>query len=535
MHVREIETGATQAIPQPPDLKRDSVNWEITDSAWFPDSTRFLVMSHPFNEYGDAWSSKTSNIWVFSRLNEAPRKLREHAVAWSVSPDGSLIAFGTNFGKVGEREIWLMDSNGEQARKLIDTDENTTIDVFLWSPDSQRGLYLKGDSSGNSVLSRDVHGGPPVTVLTSPQTKELRGDFSWLPDGRMIYQLAEARSGTTSAEEACNFWAVRLDLHTGKVIEKARRLTSWTGFCVNNNMNASADGKRLAFLRGANHGAIYVADLEAGGTRLRNPRNFTLDESDNDLQDWTNDSKSVVFTTDRTGQFAIYKQSLDEDTPERISTGTGSFRDTPVTPDGKWVFGIPWKPGDTKNPDQLMRIPLEGGPPAPVTSISGGMIRCARPPSRTCVLEQKTKDGRHMTFTAIDPLQGRGRELARFDSEGEFTFDLSPDGTRLAISDYPQGPIHILSLRGQAEQVIPAKFNHLMGDIDWAADGKGLYVTDRAERTTVLSYLELNGRAHVVWENRGGGGMWAKPSPDGRHLAIVDWSSNNNFVMMENF
>jgi serine/threonine protein kinase len=537
MHVKEIETGATQAIPQPPDLKRDSVNWEITDSAWFPDSTRFLAMSHPFNEYGDAWSSKTSNIWVFSRLNEAPRKLREHAVAWSVSPDGSLIAFGTNLGKLGEREIWLMDSGGEQARKLIDTDENSTIDVFLWSPDNQRGLYLKGDASGNSVLSQNVHGGPPVTVLTSselPQA-ELRGDFSWLPDGRMIYQIAETSSATTSAEEACNFWAVRLDVHTGKVIEKARRLTSWTGFCVNNNMNASADGKRLAFLRGSNHGTIYVADLEAGGTRLRNSRNFTLDESDNDLQDWTNDSKSVVFTSDRTGQFAIYKQSLDEDTPERISTGTGSFRDTPVTPDGKWAFGIPWKPGDTKNPDQLMRIHLEGGPPEPVTSISGGAVRCARPPSRTCVLEQKTKDGRHMTFTAIDPLQGRGRELARFDSEGEITFDLSPDGTRLAISDYPQGPIHILSLRGQTEQLIPAKFNHLMGDIDWAADGKGLYVTDRAERTTVLSYLELNGRAHVVWENRGGGGMWAKPSPDGRHLAIVNWSSNNNFVMMENF
>ena len=539
MHLKEIETGATQVIPQPPDLKKDSVNWEITDLAWFPDSTRFLANSHPINESGDAWSSRTSNIWIFSRLNGAPRKLREHAVAWSVSPDGTLISFGTNFGKLGEREIWLMDSKGEQARKLIDTDENSSINVFLWSHDSQRGLYIRTDSSGDSFLSRNVHGGPPVTVLTSPempQAKDLRGDFSWLPDGRLIYQLADSGSGTTSTEETCNFWTMRLDVHTGLVIEKARQLTSWTGFCVNNMTNASADGKRLAFLRGANHGTIYLADLEAHGTRLRNSRHFTLDESNNSAQDWTNDSKSVVFTSDRTGPFAIYKQSLDEDTPELISTGPAGFRDTPVTPDGKWIFGIPWEAANAPSGgDRLMRIPLQGGPPEPVTTISGGAISCARPPSRTCVLEEKTKDGKHMTFTAIDPVQGRGRELARFDTEGEFSFDVSPNGTRLAVSANPQGPIHILSLQGHAEHVIPAKFNYLMGDIDWTSDGKGLYITDRVKRTTVLSYLELNGRTHVLWENRGGGGMWAKPSPDGRRLAIVNWSTNNNFVMMENF
>ena len=538
MHVKEIETGATQAIPQPPDVKRDSVNWEITDSAWFPDSTRFLANSHPFSENGDAWSSKTSNIWMFSRLNGAPRKLREHAVAWSVSPDGALISFGTNLGKVGEREIWLMDSGGEQARKLVDTDENSTIDVFLWSPDSQRGLYLRSDSSGNSLLIHNVHGGPPVTVLTSsemPQDKELRGDFSWLPDGRMIYQIAEARSGTTSTEEACNFWAMRLDLSTGKVIEKPRQLTSWTGFCVNNNMNASADGKRLAFLRGVYHGTVYVADIEAGGMRLRNLQHFTLDESSSWIQDWTNDSKSIVFTSDRTGQYAIYKQSLDEDTPEPISTGAGSFRDTVGTPDGKWVFGI-LKPVDSKDPERLMRIPLKGGAPELVTTILGGGIFCARPPSSTCVLEEPTKDGKHMTFTAIDPLQGRGREVARLEGEGRFlAFDVSPDGTHLAVSGSPQGPIHILSLRGHAEQAVPARFNNLMGDISWAADGKGLYVTDKTNRSTVLSYLELNGSTHVLWEQRGGGGLTARPSPDGHHLAIANWSTNNNFLMMENF
>jgi Tol biopolymer transport system component len=141
-------------------------------------------------------------------------------------------------------------------------------------------------------------------------------------------------------------------------------------------------------------------------------------------------------------------------------------------------------------------------------------------------------------FTSIDPVKGRGRELAHFDLDptvAHWTFDVSPDGIRLAVSESFQGPIHILSLRGLAEQVIPAKFNYLMGDFSWAADGKGLYVPDRTKGSSVLSYLELNGSSHVLWENRGGGGIWARPSPDGRHLAISSFSASNNVWMMENF
>ena len=55
---------------------------------------------------------------MVSVLGGAPRKLRDNAFAWSVSPDGSSISFGTNKGKLGDRELWLMGPNGEQARKL---------------------------------------------------------------------------------------------------------------------------------------------------------------------------------------------------------------------------------------------------------------------------------------------------------------------------------------------------------------------------------------------------------------------------------
>ena len=115
IHVKDIDSGLTQVIVQPPSLKKEDVTWEVISAAWFADGTRFIANVHPSNESVDTWSSRTTDIWLFSRLDKPPRRLRQHAVAWSVSPDGFLISFGTNVGKFGERENWLMNSDALAA------------------------------------------------------------------------------------------------------------------------------------------------------------------------------------------------------------------------------------------------------------------------------------------------------------------------------------------------------------------------------------------------------------------------------------
>jgi serine/threonine protein kinase/Tol biopolymer transport system component len=538
IHIKDVESSAVKTLAQPVDLQKDSVKWEIIDASWLSDDTRFLANAHPQHETQDMWSSRTTDIWIFSRLNPTPHKLREHAIGWSASPDGTLISFGAKVGKFGDREIWLAYSDGRPARKFLDTDENSSMGVIGWTPDSNRIVYVKTDAKGDSFWSRDIHGGPATAFAAASELpKNIRGDTTLLPDGRLIYQLSEPGSGTNAEEDTCNFWAMRVDPYSGKMIEKPTRLTNWTGFCIS-NANATADGKRIAFLRGATQWSVNVADVGAGGARISNVRRLTLDESWNMTQDWTNDSKSVVFTSNRSGHFAIYKQSLQRDQPELISTGPDSFRDTPATPDGKWVFAIPWpKAPDQNSSTGLMRIPLLGGQPEFVTTTLQDGVFCARPPSTLCVLGERTEDRRRLIFTSVDPLKGRGTELARFDLNPQveyFDFDLSPDGTRLAISGSTVGPIHILSLRGQPERVIPASFDNAQ-EFHWAADGKGLYVPDQTRAGTILFYLDLQGKTHELWKQRGGGWMWARPSPDGRHLAIETSSTSNNAWMMENF
>ena len=544
MHIEEVESGVVQPVPPPPGMETDRIQWEIIDSAWFPDSVRFVANAHPVGEAQPAWSSRTTDVWVFSREGAAPRKLREHAMAWTVSPDGASISMGTNPGKVGDREIWLMDSEGKGAHQLFATNENNAIATFLWSPDSKWGVYFLSDAGGDGpLLSRDLQGGPPVTLLTRAELKQSRGDFFLLPDGRLIYQVAEpgsAEEGVRSPQDTCNYWALPLDLHSGKRIGKPTQLTKWMGFCSFNAGNATKDGKRLVFLRSAVNWTVYVADLVAAGTRIRNLRHLTLDERPDFLQDWTGDNKKILFVSNHTGQYGIYEQALDGGAPRTISSGAGNFRNTQVTPDGKWVLGVFYpRSADANVDNQLMRIPLAGGAPELVTAIRNGQsgIFCARPPSRLCVLFESSEDRKQVIATYIDPITGRGRELARanVDPANVWSVDPSPDGTRIQVTELPHGPIHIVSLRGQPERVIPREFKGVSGDIFWATDGKGLYVPDETTSGRMLYYVDLNGNTRVLWANPGGWGTWARPSPDGRHLAIQSSSATSNMWMMENF
>jgi len=557
IHVKDIETGATQAIAEPSGLKKDSTTWEIIDLAWFPDNTQFVVNAHPVSEYEVAWSARTSDIWIFSRLNEAPQKLRANARAHSVSPDGSLIAFGANtlwpsfVGRFGDREVWLMRSNGDQARKAFETDQNSGMSGFLWSPEGHRGIFFKSDVSGSALLSRDIRGGPPVTVLSSDEIPKVRGDLSWLPDGRLIYQAAEPGSEAASAKQTCNFWAMRVDVRTGELIEKPKRLTNWTGFC-SSNANVTADGKRLAFLQSSGeHGTAYVADLEAGETRIRNPRHFTLEEDEDFIGDWTADSKAVIVGIQRgDDRYGLFKQSLDSNNRVPIAANVegGVLSEEILSPDGKWIIALVWpavggpSPSNPSAPLPLVRIPVAGGTPEPMFQVvRPGPYSCARAPSNLCVVPEQTADHKQVTVTAFDPIKGRGAELARFDLDPNMNLlvnnllcILSPDGTRLAFARSPDGPIEIRSLRRQPPIVIRAKGLDKLWNIHWAADSKALLVAKKIQDGTELLHVDLQGKTTRLWKSIGPR-CFGIPSPDGRHLAVYDWKRSSNMWLMENF
>ncbi len=523
IHLKLIQTGETQTVPQPQFAKGVRADWDGLH--WFPDGTRFLANLNLSTE-------QHPSIWTVSMLGGSPRKIRDDAEVSSVSPDGSSIAFAMNYGKFGPREIWLMGANGEQPRKVFETDENSAIAGAQFSPDGQRLIYFRSPAvpgkPGDAIESRDLKGGSPVLVLSSTGLR----DYLWLPDGRLIYGLGEE-----GGDRTCNYWAMRIDPNTGEPRESAKRISNFVGLCVD-GVRATPDGKRLSFREFTSKNKAYVADLEAGGKRIGKPSLLTLSDSENLPIDWTADSKAVIVESNRDGHGSIYRNSLDGETEEPLVNGPGDFYNPKVSPDGAWLLYVHrLKDTDPPPPERIMRVPITGGPSELVLETHIDNYRCPKSPANLCVFCEHSADNKQMIFTALDPLKGRGRELARYDSDGTswYEWDISPDGSRIAIGKLFEPRLEIISLHGEAPRTITVKGWNTRANLNWAINGKGFFTSGIVQRGSVLLYVDLEGNAFPLWEQRGSSSAWGVSSPDGRHLAFTGHALNANIFMMENF
>jgi serine/threonine protein kinase/dipeptidyl aminopeptidase/acylaminoacyl peptidase len=557
IHIKLLQTGETANVPQPESLKGKQVNWQMTPT-WARGGSSFIANAKPHGE--------RPSIWTVPLMGGPPRKLRDDGLAYTVSRDGSWVAFGANLGRLYYRELWLMRPEGGETRKLFAVDEDSAIGGAEWSPDGQRLAYPKwhqpiGQKFEWHIEDRDLKGGPPTTVASDFDETDLT-DWSWVPDGRILYTVPDY---SDSRENTCNFWQTRMDIHTGEPLEKPERLTNWSGFCID-SPSVTADGKKLAFRRTTVQSSVYLADLQPSVERITTPRRLTLNEGRDFPAAWTADGKAVVFVSNRNGQWQLFRQSLDREAAEPIikvsdteaeRTEAGEFNPTipRISPDGAWILYMVWTKVSGSSPSaELMRVNVAGGPPQLVLTSSPGIIhsfRCARSPSALCVMAERTADHKQLVFTSLDPVNGRGRELMRFATrptpDAEYAWDLSPDGTRIAILRRSEATIHILSLSRQTSEDVIGKRLISLETVDWAANGRGLFVSSVREGGSALLHLDLKGDSHLLWESKGtvepgitafvGGpsAPWVVPSPDGRHLAICVWSLNANIWMMENF
>jgi len=305
----------------------------------------------------------------------------------------------------------------------------------------------------------------------------------------------------------------------------------------------------MGVLRLTSRPHIYVGELEANGTRLTNPRRLTRDEYSEWPARWTPDSRSAVFWSERDGKWDIFKQALEQNADlEMLPLGTEPKWYMSFSPDGLWILYMALSeaqfPGGSV-PVRIMRVPISGGAPQLVLTASGTTdLRCTRPPANLCVFDEQREN--HQVFTSFDPVKGRGRELAKIETEPSMTrpWDLSPDGTRLAILANSQkdvgnnngARIRLVSLANEATKDLVVPGSHNLCGADWSAAGDALLVCSYTTEGSVLLRVNLAGEAKPLWPGQLSIlGTKAVPSPDGRHLAFADWSIESNAWVLEGF
>jgi Tol biopolymer transport system component len=252
IQIRLIATGESHLLPRPQSLSSGDA-W--FPAAWLADGTRILASSI---------TSTSVSAWSVSVIGGAAAVLRDNALVQSASADGSLIAFiathrmsaaenAINRRVMRNSEIWIMDPDGENARKVVSGDNLTYFGSVRWSPDGKRIAYQKfrlanGFTVDYTIEICDLKRGTPSIIVSKRHyvgqsiDHNFPEDFCWLTDGRVIYAIRESPPNIRDF----NLWTVAVDARSGKLKTEPRKITNLAGFHLE-GLSVTADGRRLLF------------------------------------------------------------------------------------------------------------------------------------------------------------------------------------------------------------------------------------------------------------------------------------------------
>ena len=526
-YLRQVEGGETHAVPLP-------TGFDALAESWFPDNLHLVVSREDVPK-------TPPSLWKVSVFGGTPRKLADEGSSARVSPDGSQIVFLA--GMWDHEEMWQIEADGGSARNLLNggTDDFGPV---AWAPDGKRFAYVRminlpsTDVPKKQVELYELANGRSTVVLSEPR---LGFEIAWTTGGRLIYSLQEPPPNQNDS----NLWSVQLDFRTGRPSGSPTRVTNDRAQIA--GVSVSSDGKRVALVRCAFQADVYLAEVEAQGKRLSTPRRFTLDERQDFPATWTEDSKAILFVSDRDGPLHIYKQDIDQTQPELLVGGKQDEWLPRLTPDGSsmlyLVSGTLAEPSDN---DRLMRIPISGGPSQLVLEGPGIVnYQCAKLPSSVCLYGQA--DSEYYRFFSFDPSAGKGTELsaAKVKREnGPNSWNLSPDGKYLVSlpsqNPYKESKLRIFSLYDNATRYVPVPEVKVIMGLDWAVDSKSVWVGGYMGRgswgtRSGLVNVGLSGKVRTLLEGRNPEIMGGTPSPDGHHLALGVNAISSNVWLLENF
>jgi hypothetical protein len=525
--IRARQKPETTALNAPRDFIVDRL-------AWFADGTK-LVAS------GFSALTNVPGVWTIFINGEQPSLLRTQAREATPSPDGTRIAFISQ----DRSAIWTMGTRGEEPKRIVAGSAADTFPLVFWSPDGRRVAFqLRHYSPGRPHLKRAFdpfheRSYQSVEVATGRVTATVPdiwiNSASALPDGRILFM----RWDPPGSPAPPKLWEVKTDLATGAFLGAPRKITNSVLQHAPHvyGMSATADGRLVTVLNQFDQNAVFVGDFHQAPPRIANIRRLTLDDRANYPHGWTRDGRSVLFESLRNATWDLFKQEVDQRTPV-IVVATPLDEVLPqMEPDGHWVLYSACLTGVKPASCKLMRAPVDGGTPEEVP-IGGPLdeFRCALGAGKRCVL-RITAQNEYRAFYDLDPIRGKGRELARTRWLPGFLgdWDISPDGTQVAIPNHDSrdARIRIVSLERGTEasresELVLAGLTDLRGLV-WAADGTGWFVSVDTTVGNRLLYVWRDGRFRSLGDIQG----WAVPSPDRRRVAFLDRIVATNAWLIE--
>jgi TolB protein len=280
-----------------------------------------------------------------ANANKLAHKVAAHIVRTLTGTDSffdqTLVVVGK---KTGNKEIYLMDIDGSNARRVT---KNGSINLSpAWSPSAEKIAWTSYKRNNPDLYVKNLKSGHVRALSTLPG---LNIGAAFSPDGARI-ALTRSRRGDSDI--------YIVDADTGNTIQRVT-----TGGGIDISPSFSPDGTQLAFASERSGGSqIFVTTLSTGATRrVSRQGSFNVDPV------WSPDGTKLAFVG-RDPRFDIFVLDMVTQKTVRITQNMKDNEDPSWSPDGRYLVFSSTRTGR----QQIWLSTADGEHQVPVTPSSSG-------------------------------------------------------------------------------------------------------------------------------------------------------------------
>lgn len=443
-----------------------------------PDGKRFAFIRHVSTDGNDLLmiaDADGTNQSEFSSAKQAGYDYF-HALAWS--PDNQKIAVGAGKSEGGAavRNMQIAEISLKDKTITILNDQSWNgVDEFQWLRDGS-GLLFLGSDAPNSPMQIWSLGYPNGVLRRLTNDTSQYTFFSAAADDATLVSVVSTVSSS--------IWTVGSGKTLSQLTEESRRTDGGSGIAE------GADGKIFYTRNEEGEVNIYRSDANAqNATKLTQNSKYNLDQT------VSPDGKYVVFISNRTGVWRVWRMNADGANPVQLTDGENVGDSRPsVTPDNSTIIFS--RQIGNNGRAFIMKVPLAGG------------------------ISETLSDNEN-SYDAFPRVSPDGKSVAYV------AFDAAAPGAKkeLLVREYDNG--------GLGKIKFSADYN-LIDDLRWSPDSKSLTLL-RSEGAPNLWQLSLETKKLTALTNFNAGRIlnfaWSR---DGKRILVVRGNVNNELVLIKN-